>query len=67
MELKADMSQNGKQLLREPVRHIEDAHHLLKSLTEEFAHLQRYPELKEAITKLELALNALTLNTGGML
>lgn len=43
---------------------IADAHRLLKSLQ---ARLDQHPELEEAITKLELALNALTLQTGGLL
>ena len=40
------------------------AHTLLKSLQE---RIGQHPELAEAITKLEMALNSLTLKTGGML
>ena len=40
------------------------ARHLLKSLREK---LGTHPELEEAIEKVEMALNHLTLNTGGML
>ncbi len=43
---------------------VADAHQLLKSLQE---RLGQHPELEEAIRKLELALSALTLQTGGLL
>lgn len=46
------------------VEHVADAHRLLKTLREQ---LDQHPELDEAITKLELALSALTLQTGGLL
>jgi hypothetical protein len=49
----------------EPVQHVAGAHQLLKSLGERLG-LEKHPELQEAITKLELALNQLTINTGGM-
>jgi len=49
----------------EPVQHIAGAHQLLKALGDKLG-LERHPELQEAITKLELALNQLTINTGGM-
>jgi hypothetical protein len=44
--------------------HVERAHHLLKSLQEKVGE---HPELREAITKLEMALSILTVQTGGML
>jgi Lon protease-like protein len=44
--------------------HIADAHHLLEALQRK---LGQHPELDEAIVKLELALSALTLQTGGLL
>jgi hypothetical protein len=44
--------------------HVADAHKLLNSLREQLGH---HPELDEAIRKLELALSALTLQTGGLL
>lgn len=47
-----------------PAEHIADAHKMLKSLR---AQLGQHPELDEAILKLELALSALTLQTGGLL
>ena len=40
------------------------AHRLLKKLEEKIG---QHPELAEAITRLELALNNLTVQTGGML
>lgn len=43
---------------------VAEAHQQLKSLRE---RLGQHPELDEAITKLELALSALTLQTGGLL
>jgi hypothetical protein len=43
---------------------VADAHQLLKNLRNQ---LGQHPELDEAITKLELALSALTLQTGGLL
>ena len=47
------------------VQHVANAHQLLKGLSQKFG-LGQHPELQEAITKLELALNDLTVNTGGM-
>jgi len=43
---------------------VADARELLKTLRE---RLGQHPELDEAITKLELALSALTIQTGGLL
>jgi hypothetical protein len=43
---------------------VADAHQLLKALQEQ---LGKHPELEQAIAKLELALSALTLQTGGLL
>jgi hypothetical protein len=48
----------------EAVQHVADAHHLLKTLRE---RLGTHPELDEAIERLEMALNTLTIKTGGML
>jgi predicted translin family RNA/ssDNA-binding protein len=44
--------------------HLEEARTLLHRLREK---LDEHPELEEAITRLEMALNALTVKTGGML
>jgi hypothetical protein len=46
------------------VEHVEGAHDLLKALR---SRIGEHPELTEAITRLEMALNTLTLKTGGML
>jgi hypothetical protein len=66
MEPKSDPTPGGDQPLSEPVQHIAGAHQLLKTLNEKIGSIKRYPELEEAISKLELALSALTVNTGGM-
>lgn len=54
------------QPLSEPAQHVAGAHQLLKALNEKIGSIKRYPELEEAISKLELALSALSVNTGGM-
>jgi hypothetical protein len=64
MDPKSDAPKSGEQPLAEPIQHITGAHQLLTSLSEKFGAI--HPELNEAITKLELALSALTVNTGGM-
>jgi len=46
------------------VEHIAGAHRLMKSLQEKIGE---HPELAEAIRSLELALNILTVQTGGFL
>ena len=44
--------------------HVANAHQILKSLQEK---LGEHPEIGEAITKLEMALNILAVKTGGVL
>lgn len=46
------------------VEHVSHAHELLNVLRK---RIGEHPELAEAITKLETALNMLTVKTGGML
>jgi hypothetical protein len=46
------------------IKDLAEAHQLLQSLRSE---LDRHPKLEEAIVKIELALENLTLKTGGML
>jgi hypothetical protein len=46
------------------VEHIASAHRILKELQKKVGN---HPELGEAITKLEMALNTLAIQTGGML
>ena len=55
----------GQPQMTQPVQHVSHAYELLKTLSEKLG-LEKHPELQEAITKLELALNDLTINTGGM-
>jgi hypothetical protein len=45
-------------------KHVASAHKILKELQEQLGH---HPELGEAITKLEMALNTLAVQTGGLL
>jgi len=52
---------------QEPVQaaeHVASAHQILKGLQ---GKIGNHPELGEAITKLEMALNTLAIKTGGML
>jgi len=44
--------------------HVASAHQILKALQEKIG---KHPELGEAITKLEMALNILAVKTGGLL
>jgi hypothetical protein len=44
--------------------HVASAHKLLKELQQKVGN---HPELGEAITKLEMALNTLAIKTGGLL
>jgi len=53
--------------LSQAAAHVADAHELLKSVSEKHGLLEKHPELAEVISKLEIALNNLTLKTGGML
>ena len=59
--------QNHQPDLSEPAQHIAGAHKLLTALNEKFGHMEKHPELQEAIRKLELALNALNVSTAGLL
>jgi hypothetical protein len=45
-------------------QHIRSAHQILKALQEKIGE---HPEIGLAITKLEMALNDLTIQTGGLL
>jgi len=44
--------------------HVASAHKILKELQQKLGH---HPELGEAITKLEMALNTLAVKTAGLL
>ena len=56
---------NDQTQTSDPAEHVAGAHQLLKALGDKLG-LERHPELQEAITKLELALGQLSINTGGM-
>jgi len=48
------------------LEHVTEAHQQLTSLRERLGILNRHPELEQALNKLELALSALSVSTGGM-
>lgn len=49
------------------VEHLSRARQVLKSLREKLEDAEHHAQLDEAITKVELALSALTIKTGGFL
>ena len=49
------------------IEHLSGARHLLKSLRDRLQEAEHHAQLDEAITKVELALSALTIKTGGFL
>ncbi len=51
----------------EAAKHVASARHLLTELRKKLGRFEDFPELQEAITMLEMALNILTVKTGGML
>ena len=53
-----------EQTPNEAAEHVASAHKLLKELQQKAGS---HPELGEAITKLEMALNTLAIKTGGLL
>jgi hypothetical protein len=55
---------NPEQDATQAAVHISTAHKILKALQEKIG---KHPELGAAITKLEMALNILSVKTGGML
>jgi hypothetical protein len=58
---KSDPEQDSAQA----ATHIAGAQQILKTLEEKIG--KKHPEIEEAITKLEMALNVLAIKTGGML
>ncbi len=50
----------------EALEHVTEAHQQLTSLREKLGVLNRHPELEQALIKLEMALSALSVSTGGM-
>ena len=51
----------------EAAKHVASARHLLTALRDKPGARHMWPEVEEAITKLEVALSILTIETGGML
>ena len=49
------------------VEHLSRARQVLKGLREKLENAEHHAQLDEAITKVELALSALTIQTGGFL
>jgi hypothetical protein len=49
------------------IEHLSRARQVLKNLRERLEDAEHYAQLDEAITKVELALSALTIKTGGFL
>jgi hypothetical protein len=49
------------------IEHLSRARHLLKTLRQTLENAEHHAQLDEAITKVELALSALTVKTGGFL
>jgi len=64
---KSGSDEQQPQTPSQAAQHVAAARELLKSLDKKHGLLQRHPELAEVVTKLELALNELTLETGGLL
>ena len=48
------------------LEHVTEAHQQLKTLRDRLGILNQHPELEQALNKLELALSALSVSTGGM-
>ncbi len=55
---------NPQQNSTEAAEHVASAHKILRELQQKVG---THPELGEAITKLEMALNSLAIQTGGLL
>jgi hypothetical protein len=51
----------------EAAKHVASARHSLTCLRDKLGGRHQWPELEEAITKLEIAMSILTTETGGML
>jgi len=62
--METESERNPEQDPARATAHIASAHQILKDLQEKMGE---HPELGAAITKLEIALNILAVQTGGML
>ncbi|HEV2117063.1 MAG TPA: hypothetical protein VGR48_13610 [Terriglobales bacterium] len=52
---------------KQAIEHLSRARHVLKNLRERLKDAEHHAQLDEALTKVELALSALTIKTGGFL
>jgi hypothetical protein len=64
MTMPTPTENNPEQDSAQAAEHVASARLILKELQEKVGH---HPELGEAITKLEMALNILAIQTGGLL
>jgi hypothetical protein len=62
--MESSNDQKPEQGPAQAAEHITSAHQILKALQEK---LGEHPEVGEAVTKLEMALNILAVKTGGVL
>ena len=62
--MEKESERNSEQGPAQAAAHISNAHQILKVLQDKIG---KHPELGAAITKLEIALNLLTIKTGGVL
>jgi hypothetical protein len=62
--MEAPSERNPQQNAAQAAQHIASAHEILNALQEKIG---KHPEIGAAITKLELALNVLTIQTGALL
>lgn len=62
--MKTDNGQNREQDSAQAAAHIASAQEILKALQKKIGE---HPEIGAAITKLEMALNVLAIQTGGLL
>lgn len=59
-----ESERKAEQDTTQAAEHVASAHQILKALQEKIGH---HPEIGAAITKLEMALNDLAVQTGGLL
>ncbi len=64
MKPEAAPQKPGEEPAAAAAEHVAEAHNLLRTLRD---RLEQHPELDEAIERLEMALSALTVKTGGLL
>jgi hypothetical protein len=62
--MEKQVEHNPEQNSAQAAAHLASAHQILKALQEKIG---KHPEIGAAITKIEMALNLLEIQTGGML